>query len=56
MPRAKNKFAFFGHAPRRLAPDTLSRRPHIEEVMEEIELDNRVGIIRFVVGQVFGNP
>ena len=55
MPRAK-KFAFFGHAPRRSVPETLSRRPHIEEVMEQIELDNRVGIIRFVVCQVFGNP
>ena len=54
MPRAK-KFAFFGHAPRRSVPETLSRRPHIEEVIEKIELDNRVGVIRFVVCQVFGN-
>ena len=49
-------YAFFGHAPRRSVPETLSRRPHIEEVMEQIELDNRVGSIHFVVCQVFGNP
>ena len=55
MPRAK-KFAFFGHAPRCSVPETLSRRPNVEEVMEQIELDNRVGIIRFVVCQLFGNP
>ena len=55
MPRAK-KLAFFGHAPHRSVPETLSRRPHIEEVIEKIELDNRVGVIRFVVCQVFGNP
>ena len=48
MPRTK-KFAFFGYAIRRSAPDTLSRRPHIEKVKEQIELDIRVGIIRFVV-------
>ena len=50
------KSLHFYHAPRRSAPDTLSRRLHIEEVMEQIELDNQVRIIRFVVGQVFGNP
>ena len=47
---------FFGTAPRRSAPDTLRRQPHIEEVREQIELDNRVGIIRFIVGRLFGNP
>ena len=46
---------FFGRAPRRSAPDALNRRPHIEEAIEQIDFDNRVGIIRFVVGQVFGN-
>ena len=55
MPRAK-KFAVFGHALRRSEPDTLSRRPHLEEVMEQIELDNRMEIIRCVAGQYIGNP